>query len=113
MLGCDSQLIAEPVLGEIVICTISAPNRSRELAAVRQLDARKHCFKVALLGCENLSRPSIMHHFITRYIRDDSGATAIEYGLIAALLAVAVITAVTNLGTKLSATFTNIKTKVP
>ena len=47
-------------------------------------------------------------NLISRFVRDESGATAIEYGLIAALIAVVVITAVTAVGTKLSATFNSI-----
>ncbi len=43
--------------------------------------------------------------FINKLIRDEAGATAIEYGLIAALIAVAAITAMGNLGTQLKATF--------
>ena len=42
------------------------------------------------------------------FVRDESGATAIEYGLIAAGIAVAIITVVQGLGTKLSDTFSNI-----
>jgi pilus assembly protein Flp/PilA len=42
------------------------------------------------------------------FVRDESGATAIEYGLIAAGISVAIITVVQGLGTKLSDTFTNI-----
>ena len=49
---------------------------------------------------------------ISRFVRDKSGATAIEYGLIAALIAVVIITAVTAVGTALSATFSTISTKV-
>ncbi len=44
-----------------------------------------------------------------KFIRDESGATAIEYGLIAAGIAVAIITVVTNLGTKLTSTFTQVE----
>lgn len=51
-------------------------------------------------------------NIISRFVRDESGATAIEYGLIAALIAVVVITAVTAVGTKLSSTFTSLSTKV-
>ncbi len=40
--------------------------------------------------------------------RDEKGVTALEYGLIAALIAVVIITAVTQLGNNLSTTFTNI-----
>ena len=49
---------------------------------------------------------------LTSFVRDESGATAIEYGLIAAGISVAIITVVQGLGTKLSDTFTNITTKL-
>lgn len=45
---------------------------------------------------------------LARFAKDNSGATAIEYGLIAALIAVVIITAVTLVGTNLKATFNNI-----
>ena len=45
---------------------------------------------------------------LIRFLRDDSGATAIEYGLIAALVGVAIITALTTLGTNLNATFSSV-----
>jgi len=45
-------------------------------------------------------------------LADESGATAIEYGLIAALIAVACITALTNIGTELNATFTKVQTSL-
>ena len=51
-------------------------------------------------------------NLISRFVRDESGATAIEYGLIAALIAVVIITAVTAVGTQLSATFNNIQSHV-
>ena len=50
--------------------------------------------------------------FFKTLARDDQGATAIEYGLIAALIAVAAITAMTNLGSTLSGTFTNVNTSM-
>ena len=53
-----------------------------------------------------------MKSLINRFIADDSGATAIEYGLIAALVGVAIITAVTTLGTKLSSNFGNVSAKL-
>ena len=46
------------------------------------------------------------------FLRDESGATAIEYGLIAALIAVVIITAVTLVGTNLTATFNAIAAAV-
>ena len=48
----------------------------------------------------------------SRFVRDESGATAIEYGLIAALIAVVVIGAVTAVGTKLSSTFQTVSGSV-
>ena len=49
-------------------------------------------------------------NLISRFVRDESGATAIEYGLIAALIAVVIITGVTAVGTGLSTTFNTIQT---
>lgn len=45
---------------------------------------------------------------ISRFVRDESGATAIEYGLIAALIAVAIITATTRLGINISNAFQKV-----
>ena len=46
------------------------------------------------------------------FLRDESGATTIEYGLIAAGISVAIIVTVNALGTKLNTTFDNISTKL-
>jgi pilus assembly protein Flp/PilA len=51
-------------------------------------------------------------NLFARFIRDDSGATAIEYGLIAALIAVVIIAAATTVGTNLSTTFNSVATKL-
>ncbi len=51
-----------------------------------------------------------MTKFMTRFAKDESGATAIEYGLIVALIAVVIITAVSTLGGKLNTAFTDINT---
>jgi pilus assembly protein Flp/PilA len=48
----------------------------------------------------------------SRFFKDESGATAIEYGLIASLIAIAVIAGATTLGTTLSASFNFIGTKI-
>lgn len=53
-----------------------------------------------------------MSKFVTRFLKDESGATAIEYGLIAALIAVALVSVLGLLGTKLNTVFTNIDTKL-
>ena len=51
-------------------------------------------------------------NLISRFVRDESGATAIEYGLIAALIAVVIITAITAVGTALSTKFNSIATSL-
>jgi pilus assembly protein Flp/PilA len=53
-----------------------------------------------------------MRLLLKRFVADESGATAIEYGLIAALIAVVIITGVTAVGTNLSATFTSVSTSL-
>ena len=50
--------------------------------------------------------------FLRNLKKNVAGATAIEYGLIAALIAVAAITAMTSLGTQLSTTFNEVETKM-
>ena len=49
-----------------------------------------------------------MMTLMTRFAQDENGATAIEYGLIAALIAVVIIVAIRGVGTKLNATFTSV-----
>lgn len=49
-----------------------------------------------------------MKNLLKRFAKDESGATAIEYGLIAAGISVAIITVVTTVGTNLTGTFTKV-----
>ena len=51
-------------------------------------------------------------HLFARFAADESGATAIEYGLIAGLMAVIIITAVTTFGSGLTQTFGNLGTRL-
>jgi pilus assembly protein Flp/PilA len=51
-----------------------------------------------------------MKNLVKRFAKDESGATAIEYGLIAAGISVAIITIVQGVGTQLTATFTKVQT---
>jgi pilus assembly protein Flp/PilA len=53
-----------------------------------------------------------MKNFVARLVRDESGATAIEYGLIAALVAVAIIAAAGALGTQIGTTFSTVVTEM-
>jgi len=50
--------------------------------------------------------------FIRKFVRDSKGATAIEYGLIAALIAVAAIAAMQGVGSSLNSTFTNVSSSM-
>jgi len=53
-----------------------------------------------------------MSKFVTRFLKDESGATAIEYGLIAALISVVIVGSVGLVGTELKGTFDTIKTEL-
>ncbi len=53
-----------------------------------------------------------MKKLFARFVKDQSGATAIEYGLIAAGISVAIIAVVNGLGTKLNTTFGNISSSL-
>jgi pilus assembly protein Flp/PilA len=53
-----------------------------------------------------------MKNLLVRFAKDDSGATAIEYGLIAAGISVAIIAVVNGIGSKLNTTFSSISTQL-
>jgi pilus assembly protein Flp/PilA len=54
----------------------------------------------------------IMKNLVARFVKDESGATAIEYGLIAAGISLAIITIVNTLGTRLNTKFTSINSSL-
>ncbi|MBX9842603.1 MAG: Flp family type IVb pilin [Xanthobacteraceae bacterium] len=53
-----------------------------------------------------------MTNLVSRFVKDESGATAIEYGLIAAGISVAIIAIVNGIGDKLKGTFTSVSTQL-
>ena len=53
-----------------------------------------------------------MQNFVTRFMNDESGATAIEYGLIAALISVGIIAAATSLGDNIANKFNDVSNAV-
>jgi len=60
------------------------------------------------MQCDNEHRSKLMSKFFARFIKDESGATAIEYGLIASLISIAAIAAFNSVGGKLKSTFNDI-----
>lgn len=53
-----------------------------------------------------------MRAFLAKLLADNSGVTAVEYGLIAALIAVAAVTILTNVGTNLTGVFSKVGSKL-
>ncbi|MDE5453569.1 Flp family type IVb pilin [Bradyrhizobium sp. CSA112] len=53
-----------------------------------------------------------MKNLVSRFVKDESGATAIEYGLIAAGISIAIITVVNGLGTSLSTKFNEVSSSL-
>jgi pilus assembly protein Flp/PilA len=65
---------------------------------------------LVVLGC--YKRRLTMKNLVTKFVRDESGATAIEYGLIAAGIAVVIIAAVQLVGSNLNKTFSSVASAV-
>jgi len=66
----------------------------------------------AMLTCITTSLGAIAMRTLRRFLADESGATAIEYGLIAAGISLAIIAVVNGLGTNLKTKFTSINTSL-
>jgi pilus assembly protein Flp/PilA len=64
------------------------------------------------VGVTQSTQEHTMRNALIRLVRDESGATAIEYGLIAALIAVAIVAAVTLVGGNLNNVFNNVATRL-
>src|SRR5258708_7373400 len=79
--------------------------------AVRHLQYGQ--LQAALKARRSVKGDMPMSKFATRFLKVESGATAIEYGLIAALVAVVLVAALSAMGTKLSGTFDTVSTKLP
>jgi pilus assembly protein Flp/PilA len=63
-------------------------------------------------GAVLVSEGSKPMSFLTKFLRDQSGATAIEYGLIAALISIVIVGALTTIGTNLNTGFTTVGTSL-
>ena len=105
--GRDYPWMVNPRLSVQRSPTIAARNLSKTMEISPPLHGR-------FLSCRATANSSAgsqevgMVKFLTRFLHDDSGATAIEYGLIAALIAVAIITAVGSVGSHLTSTFNSV-----
>ena len=66
----------------------------------------------AVIPCGEHSLEDKMSKFVTQFLKDESGATAIEYGLIVALIAVVIVGAITTIGTGMGAKFQEVSDKV-
>jgi pilus assembly protein Flp/PilA len=76
------------------------------------MSAAQSCMtgRVRKVGRDIMANHVIMANHLIRFMRDETAATAIEYGLIAAGIAVVIIPALTGVGSKLKTTFTTIQT---
>jgi pilus assembly protein Flp/PilA len=92
---------------------INLPARDRRLPSLAVPDRSGNN---GLPGPHSVRQPRVdlkeldMTNLVKRFVKDDSGATAIEYGLIAAGISVAIIAVVQGLGSKLNTTFTSVQT---
>ena len=66
----------------------------------------------AVIPCGEHNLEDKMSKFVTQFLKDESGATAIEYGLIVALIAVVIVGAVTTIGTGMKTKFETVSAKV-
>jgi pilus assembly protein Flp/PilA len=69
---------------------------------------RGHFACVAVARCAAAPGTNEMTNFTRTFVRDENGATAIEYALIASLIAMVIITGVTGIGVKLSGYFSEV-----
>lgn len=76
------------------------------MALNSKLSKRKAANKQTAAGNRE---PVKMKNLFSKFLKDESGATAIEYGLLAALIAVGIITVVGQVGDNLTTTFTSVK----
>ena len=66
----------------------------------------------AVIPCGEHNLEDKMSKFVTQFLKDESGATAIEYGLIVALIAVVIVGAVTTIGGTIKSKFESVNTEM-
>jgi pilus assembly protein Flp/PilA len=90
--------LTAPQLSDLRVCH----GHGAENAGATTLSSTSHVFTWSYL----------MKNLIARFVKDESGATAIEYGLIAAGISLAIIAVVNGLGSNLNTKFTSINTSL-
>jgi pilus assembly protein Flp/PilA len=95
--------------GLLIIRNFAKP-ASKFLSAEFTSQKRQH--PIVSLAATNISGALQMKMLVLRFINDDIGATAIEYGLIAAGISIAIIAAVNSIGTSLNSTFSSISSQL-
>jgi pilus assembly protein Flp/PilA len=93
-----------------LLLSISVKAYALCLAPSAARETRTLSIQNGLLGQNNGTGPCVI--IIKKFLKDETAATAIEYGLIAAGIALAIITVVNGLGSKLGAKFTAINTSL-
>lgn len=76
------------------------------------LSARKPDVGISCVGATIPIQGDLMTKLVLRFLDDDTAATAIEYGLIAAGISIAIIAVVNGLGTQLTSVFTSVSTQL-
>jgi pilus assembly protein Flp/PilA len=94
--------------GEVTLAVCSEKSAKLEIIVSRNLRSTR-VFTGRDFGQHRIWRIGVKRFFL-KFLSDQSGATAIEYGLIAAGIAIAIITAVNGVGTSLSTEFGNVST---
>jgi pilus assembly protein Flp/PilA len=90
--------------------SISVKGYALFVAVCAARETRTLSIQNGLLGQNNRTGPGV--NIITRFLKDETAATAIEYGLIAAGISLAIIAAVNGLGTKLNTTFNSLNSSL-
>jgi pilus assembly protein Flp/PilA len=107
--GNDGQNAAKNKSNCRVLLAILAPRHL--LKGDERFNSRSHLPPYCRCDALHFARgrkEEVMRKFLARMLRDESGATAIEYGLIAALISVVIISAVTSVGHSLTSTFNSV-----
>lgn len=94
--------------GEVTLAISSKKSAKFEIIVLRNLRSTR-VFTARDFGQHRIWRTGVKRFFL-KFLSDQSGATAIEYGLIAAGIAIAIITAVNTVGTNLNTEFVSIST---